>query len=98
MKVLVTGNIPNGTNIQIEDWSENYHFHNYADTIASYPISKMTHAGAYAPKAGETYRFAFKFESTEEAKNAYDDLITGRKELSDFRSKMDGKLEYRNCI
>ncbi|MNH75580.1 hypothetical protein D3C73_278240 [compost metagenome] len=98
MKVIKTGVMPDGTDIQIEDWSENYSFHNYADTLATYPKSKMTHEGTYAPKARERHRFSFRFGSAEEAEAAFNDLTEGIKTLSDLREYFDGKLEYRDCI
>lgn len=97
MKIIKKGTMPDETSIQIEDWSENYSFHNYADTLASYPISKATHSGTYAPKAGESYRFSFRFGSFEEAEQAFNDLLKGDKDLSDFKHLMN-RLEYRNCI
>ncbi|WP_372011339.1 hypothetical protein NBRC13296_12265 [Paenibacillus chitinolyticus] len=98
MKILDKGVMPNGTHIQIEDWNENYSFLNYADTLAAYTKSKSTHIGTYAPKAGETYRFSFRFKSTEDALNAYICLLEGKTELSDYKHLMAGKLEYRDCI
>lgn len=98
MKIVKTGTLKDGTNIQIEDWSENYSFHKPADVLASYPISKMSHTGTYAPKAGERYRFSFKFKSAEEAVVAFNELTEGRRVLSDFKDFMDNKPEYKNCI
>lgn len=98
MKVVEKGVMPNGTHIQIEDWSEAYSCYPPADTLASYPKSKMTHEGSYAPKAGSTYRFSFRFADAEETKEAFSDLLTGRKQLSDFADQMAERLEYRNCI
>lgn len=38
MKVLIKGLMPDGTKIQIEDWSNDYPtFHKYGDLIAAYP-------------------------------------------------------------
>lgn len=63
-----------------------------------FKISKMTHSGHYAPKAGERYRFSFRFESAKEAEGAFNNLTEGRKSLSDYKEYMNGKLEYRDCI
>ncbi|ADO59909.1 hypothetical protein [Paenibacillus polymyxa] len=98
MKVVKTGNMKDGTAIQIEDWSEDYSFHNKADVLASYPKSKMTHEGTYAPKAGERYRFSFWLGSAGETESAFNVLTEGRKTLSDFKKYMHGKLEYQDCI
>lgn len=62
MKVLQKGIMPNGTVIQIEEWNENYSFMPYGGTIASYPKSKVSHEGSFAPKGNETYRFQFDFK------------------------------------
>lgn len=98
MKVLAKGTMPDGTDIQIEDWSENYSFHNYADTLATYPKSKMTHEGTYAPKSGETFRCSFRFGGDEEAKAAFKALTEGGKSLSDYREYMRDRLKYGDCI
>lgn len=98
MKIVKTGTLKDGTNIQIEDWSEDYTFHNRADVLASYPKSKMSHIGEYAPKAGKKYRFSFRFGSTEETNEAFKDVTEGRKTLADIKNYMDGKIEYRDCI
>lgn len=43
MKIIRKGTTPNGTHIQIEDWSENYTFHNKNATIGFYPMAKEKH-------------------------------------------------------
>lgn len=98
MKIIKKGITSNGTHIQIEDWEEDYNFYNYADTLASYPKSKETHRGKYAPKAGVRYRFSFQFKNSAEAEKAYNDLLEGKKELKDFKHLMSSKVEYRDCI
>lgn len=97
MKVLERGTMPNGTHIQIEEWNENYNFMPYGSTLATYPKSKMSHAGSFAPKGNENYRFSFEFETNEEAQTAFNDLKEGNKELSDFKMFMRDK-KYIDCI
>ena len=97
MKVLKTGIMPNGTQIQIEEWNENYSFIPYASTLASYPKSKVSHEGAFAPKGNEIYRFQFNFKTEEEADKAFQDLLTGTKTLTDFRTNINTP-KYRDCI
>jgi hypothetical protein len=98
MKILQNGIMPDGTEIQIEEWNENYSFMPYGSIIASYPKSKVSHEGIYAPKGNQVYRFDFNFKSTEETKVAFDELVTGSKVLSDFINNFAGKPEYKNCI
>lgn len=97
MKILQTGILPNGTHIQIEEWNENYSFKPYGSTIASYPKSKISHEGNFAPKGNEIYRFEFDFESHEETKRAFNELVTGQKTLVDFKDKLYNK-RYADCI
>lgn len=97
MKVLLEGVMPNGTPIQIEEWNENYSFVPYGSTIASYPKSKMSHEGSFAPKGNQVYRFQFNFNSDDEAKTAFNDLLSGVKALSDFKDKMYNP-KYADCI
>ncbi|GIN22618.1 hypothetical protein [Siminovitchia fordii] len=98
MKILNKGIMPDGANIQIEEWSENYNFKPYGSTLAIYPVSKATHKGSYAPKEGDTYRFSFDFDSHSEAEKAFDDLIKGNKFPLDFHNNFSSKREYLNCI
>ncbi|KRT89312.1 MULTISPECIES: hypothetical protein [Bacillales] len=98
MQILKDGVMPDGTEIRMEEWNESYEFMPYGATIASYPISKSTHKGSFAPKEGEGYRFSFNFETHEEAKCAFDDLVSGNKTLADFKDKFNGKREYLDCF
>ena len=98
MKILKNGIMPDGTKIQIEEWQETYDFMPYGATVASYPISRSTHEGSFSPKAGESYRFSFDFETHEEAKCAFNNLISGNKTLVDFKEKFNGKKEYLDCF
>jgi len=97
MTIIKKGVMPDGTNIQIEDWHDNYDFMPRASTIASYPISKTTKEGSFAPKAGEQYRFAFDFEDTDSALMAFEALISGSKVLADYRDKIDNS-KYADCV
>lgn len=97
MKVLTKGITLNGVAIQIEEWSEDYSFMPYGNTIAAYPKSKTSHEGSYSPKANEKYRFAFNFNSYEETQNAYKALVNGNKDISDYKSFLSEK-RYQDCI
>lgn len=97
MKVLEKGIMPNGTPIQIEEWNEDYSFAPYASTVASYPKSKVSHEGAFSPKGNQTWRFDFNFDSENEAKKAFTELLSGEKDLSDFKNKLSNK-KYTDCI
>lgn len=98
MKVLENSKLPNETEIQIEDWNEDYDFIPYASTIGCYAISKFTRGGVFGPREGKFSRFQFDFESQEEAKMAFDDLVSGKKTLSDFKENMDERSKYGDCI
>lgn len=97
MKVLKTGTMPNGTPIQIEEWNENYSFLPYGATIASYPKSKSSHNGDFSPKGNVTYRFSFNFTNNEESEQAFNNLLSGNKELADYKEHMEFK-KYADCI
>ncbi|MGG1664501.1 hypothetical protein [Brevibacillus sp. NRS-1366] len=97
MRVLEKGIMPNGTSIQIEEWSENYSFMPYGSTIASYPKSKVSHEGTCAPKGNQSYRFSFNFKSEEETKKVFNELLTGGKALSDFKENLSEK-KYADCL
>ena len=97
MKVLKKGAMSDGTKIQIEEWSENYSFMPYGSTIASYPKSKVSHAGSFSPKGNETYRFEFDLNSNKEAEQVFNSLLNGNSVLADHKSKLTRK-EYADCI
>jgi hypothetical protein len=97
MKILAKGTMPNGTAIQIEEWNENYDFMAYGSTLATYPKSKASHKGAYSPKANETYRFEFDFNSERETREAFSGLTSGAKTLVDYKVSISRK-EYADCI
>jgi hypothetical protein len=97
MKVIETVTMPNGTDIQIEEWNETYNFMPYASKLATYPISKMSRGLYFGPRGGEYYRFSFDFENAEECKKAFDLLKEGKAQLKDYVKYMDRK-EYADCI
>lgn len=81
-QVLKEGVMPDGTRIQLEDWS-GYVLHKYADTIAAYPKSKanLIREGI---KQGENFRVSFRFNNQEQAENVFERLIAGTADLIDY--------------
>lgn len=91
MKILEKGTMPNGTEIQLEDWSE----HNTAEypdlhgmTIGAYPTAKNT--GKYRwVQGGKKFRLSISKNSyadysNEQVKADYENLKSGRKKLEDL--------------
>lgn len=74
MKVLKRDVMPDGTNIQIEDWHESYSCFASGGTIAAYPKNRY----------GETFRASRDFENNAEAENAFKALTEGTKTLKEF--------------
>jgi uncharacterized glyoxalase superfamily protein PhnB len=97
MMILQKGKMEDGTVIQIEDWSEDYSFKEYADTIGAYPISKIGYVGQFKPKKGETVRMQYNFKSTDEADKAFTELIEESKTLKDFETNLYDK-RYKDCV
>ena len=90
MKIIRKGTTPNGTHIQIEDWSENYTSHNKNATIGFYPMAleniyreDKPHWTPY-PKRGETFRASLDFNTEEEALEAFVLLENGCREFTDY--------------
>ena len=89
MQIIRKETTPNGTDIQIEDWSEDYPgtFKKNA-TIGFYPmaLNSIYHDEGFPeyPKRGETFRSEFDFNTEEEAKEAFDSLQSGEKSFMDF--------------
>lgn len=74
MKVLQRGQMPDGTEVQIEEWSENYLFYVYGGLVAAYPKNRY----------GEKVRASKIFVSAEEAAKTFNALKNGDKTLADF--------------
>ncbi len=74
MKVLQRGQMPDGTEVQIEEWSEDYLFYAYGSSVAAYPKNRY----------GEEIRASKIFGSAEEAEKAFNALKIGDKTLADF--------------
>lgn len=74
MKVLQRGQMPDGTEVQIEEWSENYLCYAYGSLVAAYPKNRY----------GEKVRADKIFGSAEEAVKAFNALKNGDKTLADF--------------
>lgn len=83
MKVLQRGQMPDGTSVQIEEWSENYSIYAYGSMVAAYPRNRFD----------EKFRASKTFESAEEAEKAFAALKNGDKTLADFgfTSKESGR-------
>ena len=98
MKVIRKGTTPNGTHIQIEDWSENYTFYNKNATIGFYPeaqesIYNEDHPDwTPYPKRGETFRASFKFDTEAEALEAFVLLENGCKAFMDYINNFEGNV------
>lgn len=89
MKVIKTGKLPDGVEIMIEDWSMNYPgIYASESVVAAYPISKYTLPGAFSPKAGETFRAEFDFDSAKQAEEAFNSLVNGEKQLTDYIDRL----------
>lgn len=83
MKVLERAITPDGTDIQIEDWKEDYSCFNVL-SIAAYPIAKNTSKYRWV-ESGKTFRLDINgFNSDEEVKQAFADLVSGEKKITDF--------------
>ncbi len=87
MKILKKDIMPDGTKIQLEDWSEDYSCFAPADCIAAYPVSKMSikKASGYCyPIVNEKFRCSFHFGADKSAELAFVDLAMGNISLLDI--------------
>lgn len=86
MKVLERAITPNGVNIQIEDWSQNYSFFKFGNIVATYPKATQTASNGYYPKFKETFRLEFWCENCIQTKEIFEALKNGTKTLKDYAS------------
>lgn len=91
MKVLEIGEMPNGTNVQIEDWHKDYEGSAESSVIGAYPVSKVTLEGLCAPVRNKTFRLALHFDNAEQAKEAFQKLVNGAAELIDYGKYVNSK-------
>lgn len=89
--------MPDGTDIQIEDWHEFYEYMPPCDTVAAYPISKASLPGSFTPCRGERFRAQFTFPSAEDTMAAYSALKAGTKTLKDYADHLWIK-SHADCL
>ena len=65
------GTMPDGTKIQIENWSEVYPGLQNPFTVAAYPISKADIIGYFSPKTGQEFRAGFDFPTMQAAETVF---------------------------
>lgn len=97
MEVLKVSSMPDGTKIQLEDWSDDYDFIPPSSTLAAYPKSQVDKEGQFAPKKGRTLRVSFNFPTSELTEQAFNDLETGNKQLIEFKEHINNP-EIIECI
>lgn len=88
MKVIERAVMPNGTEIQLEDWNNSGYPDLYKFTIGAYPIAKNT--GKYRwIESGQTFRLdismnQYKGYSNDDVKADFEALKSGEKSLEDL--------------
>lgn len=89
MKVLERAKTPEGFDIQIEDWTEDYSCFNTL-SIGAYPRSeRIPKSRTSYVTAGETFRVSInrEFKNNEEVRKAFEELKQGIKTVKDFASQ-----------
>lgn len=90
VKILKKDIMPDGTKIQLEDWSEDY---SCFDTlhIAAYPILKRVPQSRkfYWAMPGDRFRVEIVrgFNNDQEVLTAFEELKTGKKSIIDFSNQ-----------
>lgn len=83
MKVLEKATTPDGTQIQIEDWKEDYSCFNVLN-ITTYPTVRNGSKYQWI-KQGEKFRLDIRnFNNDEDVKQAFNDLVNGIRQITDF--------------
>ena len=96
MKIIEKATMPNGTEIQLEDWSEKNtekYPNLYGLVIGAYPIAKNTSRHGWV-KSGESFRLGIGMNSyagytNEQVKEDYEALKNGIKTLQDLAEHFD---------
>lgn len=85
MKVLERAMTPNGIDVQIEDWSQDYSFHKFGDVVATYPKATHTSTDKFEyPKFKEEFRLEFNCKNNTQAQEVFNNLKNGTKTLLDY--------------
>lgn len=89
MQVIKRDIMPDGTKIQIEDWSNDYNFYKKNSTIALYPIAinsiyKNPKSIYPYPERGKTFRASLDFDTEENARYAFQSMVNGSKTYMDY--------------
>lgn len=87
--IIRCGLMPDGTKIQIEDWSRSYKLFAPCSTVAAFPKSKVNLISRDVIGEGETFRASFTFFNAEEAERAFERLLKGEATLKDYEFYMD---------
>lgn len=86
MKVLKRDIMPDGTKIQIDDWSKDYpNVYAYASTVGAYPVAKEDSEYGWI-KRNQTFRLDLNFDNQEQAEQAFSYLLDGKKKLIDYQN------------
>lgn len=97
MKILEKATMKDGTVIQVEDWHGVHKFVEKGDTLAAYPVSKVSLDGQFAPKRNRTFRASFRFDNEKKTMEAFNKLKDGSATISDYKDKLRDP-EYAECI
>lgn len=90
MKIIERATMPDGTKIQIEDWTKDYSCFNTL-SIAAYPIMQrlpQSHK-LYFHESGKPFRVDINrdWKNDDEVKKAFSELQNGIKEVKDFANQ-----------
>lgn len=97
MKIIKKAEMPDGTVVQIEDWSKDYpKVYPQSSCIGCYPLAKGTD-GRWI-KSGKTFRLALEFGSQDETEKAFSSLRSGAKTLLDFKYHFQDKKDLNLLI
>jgi hypothetical protein len=99
MKIMLKGTTPDGTKIQIEDWSEDYPtLYKKSSTIGFYPMCKTNiyredkpYLPAY-PERNKTFRASLNFDNETETKEAFLLMCGGSKNFLSYMDKYDSNV------
>ena len=98
MIVLERGKTPDNIDVQIEDWSSDYDFHRFGDVVAIYPVAIHTADNQLQyPRFKETFRIEFDCEDYEQAREVFENLKNGTKNIRDYENLIYRK-EYLEFI
>ena len=95
--ILLRNATPDGTPLQLEDWTAVYPNSYKPYTVAAYPKAATDGSTPFSPRRGHTFRAGFSFGTLLDAERCMLALMNGTAALRDYSETLDCP-ENKSCL